>query len=223
MPESKNTDENSEIVLNNVLKNINYIIEETASVNYYVPRTYRESLSYLRSLYYINSTHCLTHLNVSNISLTEIHDAISEFKNLQHFDASMNELTVFPKGLTKLPKLKTLNLYLNKIEVIPEEIQYITSLKKFDCSFNKIKIIGHSIRFLTSLKHLNCSYNQITNIKFIEYLTNLRTFDCSNNKEVLNIPDELIKLTKLEKLYVHPCNANMKPELKQFVLKFDVN
>ncbi|MBN3948066.1 MAG: leucine-rich repeat domain-containing protein [Nostoc sp. NMS7] len=154
----------------------------------------------------------LQELNLSNNQLTEIPDAIASLSQLQELNLSNNQLTEIPDAIAFLTQLQELNLYNNQLTEIPDAIGSLTLLQSLDLSSNQLTEIPDAITSLTLLQTLYLSSNQLTEIPdAIASLTLLQTLDLSSN-QLTEIPDAIASLTLLQTLYLSSNQLTELPE-----------
>jgi hypothetical protein len=165
--------------------------------------------------------------------------AISSLTNLSHIDFSFNDLHSFDKAIISLTNLRDLRLMNNRIGSIPWEILRLTNLEIIHLSNNDIKSIPITMRSLTKLRILNLFNNKLESIpKEIYLLTNLDHLNLGRNKielisgigsltkleclslcPMMEIPQEIRLLTKLNKLYVSTFQSKLIPQELSHALK----
>jgi internalin A len=119
-------------------------------------------------------------VDLSNLSLTVIPDAITSCTDLKILDLSMNQLTSVTEVIAQLVNLKSLSLHNNQLKNFP---------RVFSC--------------LTNLEELFLCKNQLTGLSdTIAQLTNLKRLDLSNN-QLASLPKTMRQLAHLEQLYLH--------------------
>ncbi len=144
----------------------------------------------------------LQELNLSRNQIREIPEAIANLTQLQQLDLSSNQLTALPEAIANLTQLQELYLSDNQITEIPEAIANLTQLQTLDIYNNQITDIPAAIANLTQLQQLNLSSNQIREIpETIANLTQLQELYLSDN-QITEIPEAIANLTQLKKLYL---------------------
>ena len=144
-----------------------------------------------------------TELDLSEMELTEIPEAIANLIQLQSLNLSDNKITEIPEAIANLSQLQTLNLSGNKITEISEAISNLTQLQSLNLSSNKITELPEAIANLTQLQSLILASNQITEIpNAIVNLTQLQTLNLHNN-HISEIPEEIANLTQLQSLFLY--------------------
>lgn len=130
----------------------------------------------------------VTELNLRNMGLTEVPEAIGSLSQLQTLDLRANELTVLPETIGSLSQLRTLYLYDNQFTTLPKMIGSLTRLQTLNLSFNQLTVIPETIGFLSQLQGLYLYNNQLT-----------------------TLPATIGALSQLQLLYLH--NNPLNPDL----------
>lgn len=125
-------------------------------------------------------------LDLSGQRLKQIPVEILQFKKLQHLNLAKNKLTDLPESF-HFNELRTLNLEKNKFTVFPDEICKLTELKQLFLGRNEIAKIPACIGDLSELIVLDVWLNVL-----------------------VDLPDELMLLKKLEHLDLRGMNFNDK-------------
>ncbi|KAM4699390.1 oligodendrocyte-myelin glycoprotein [Discoglossus pictus] len=143
----------------------------------------------------------ITNLNLSHNYIANLDDQLTLFTNLRSLDLSHNVLRNLPSHLPKsLWEVYAAN---NNIKVLHKlDTAYQWNLKVLDVSRNKIQRTVLINNTLSSLRLLNLSSNRLwtvpTNMPY-----NIQTIDLSNNSLMQIIPDTLVRMPDLQKLYLH--------------------
>ena len=144
----------------------------------------------------------VTELDLSNMGLVEIPEAIANLTQLQQLNLSDNQIIEIPEAIADLTQLQRLDLNDNQIREIPKAIANLTQLQQLNLSHNKIREIPKAIANLTQLQQLNLSSNQITEIpEAIASLNQLQELYLSDN-QITEIPEAIASLNQLQKLYL---------------------
>ncbi|MDZ8065986.1 MAG: COR domain-containing protein [Nostoc sp. DedQUE08] len=146
-------------------------------------------------------------LDLSNIELTELPEAIASLTQLQQLDLSENKLTTLPEAIASLINLKILNVsskpghdQKNQLSALPEAIASLTQLQQLDLSNNELTELPEAIVSLTQLQQLDLSNNELTELpEAIASLTQLQWLDLSNN-QLTELPEAIASLTQLQEL-----------------------
>ena len=67
-------------------------------------------------------------LNLSNLKLSTLPEAISQLTQLQVLNLSRNQLSTLPEAIGQLTQLRELNLSRNQLSTLPEAIGQLTQL-----------------------------------------------------------------------------------------------
>lgn len=175
----------------------------------------------------------LTHLQELDLSLDSLSGSIpagiGELRQLRELKLGYNVIAgALPSSIGQLVDMETLNLAGNSITSIPQQIGLCRKLQYLDISANQIKALPFSIGDLSQLEQFYGSACKITTIPESIYgiktlqiidlsnnqldgelsplwggMTNLTMLILNNNNIVKNIPAEIIRAPKLEKLVVN--------------------
>jgi internalin A len=153
-----------------------------------------------------------TSLDLSNLNLRVIPEAVFHLVNLQSLDLHINQITAIPDALRQLVNLRSLHLTDNKITAIPEALGQLANLQMLYLSGNQISTIPEWIGQLTNLEELYLAANNITDISdAVGQLANLRILYLGDN-QIATIPDTVGQLTKLQTLYLESNQITAIPE-----------
>ncbi|MDZ8030288.1 leucine-rich repeat protein [Nostoc sp. DedSLP04] len=151
-------------------------------------------------------------LDLSNMELTEVPEAIASLNQLQQLDLSGNELMELPEAIAFLTQLQQLDLSRNQFTEITEAIASLTQLQQLDLSKNQLIQLPEAIASLTQLQQLDLSDNELTELpKMIASLTQLQTFDLCDN-QLTQLPEAIASLTQLQTLYLSNNQLTQLPE-----------
>ncbi len=104
-------------------------------------------------------------LDLSNMELTEVPEAIASLTLLQTLDLSNNQLTEIPDEIASLTQLQTLNLSNNQLTALPAQLANLTRLQTLYLGNNQFNEFCRSIKKLYNLsvyKHYNIvSYSEV--------------------------------------------------------------
>ncbi|MEH1967239.1 leucine-rich repeat domain-containing protein [Nostoc sp.] len=152
-------------------------------------------------------------LDLSNIELTEIPEAITSLTQLQVLNLGNNLLTELPEAITSLTQLQSLFLYSNQLNILPEVITYLTHLRTLSLSNNQLTHLPEAIALLTQLQKLNLCDNKLTELpEVIASLTQLQNLDLSRNK-LTKLPEAIASLTQLQNLDLSGNELTVLPEV----------
>ncbi|OCT92370.1 oligodendrocyte-myelin glycoprotein [Xenopus laevis] len=143
----------------------------------------------------------VTHLNLSHNLLDNLDHQLTRFSNLRLLDLSHNLLRTLPAHLPR--SLWEVYAASNTIKVLHKlDTAYQWNLKVLDISRNEIRRIVFINNTLSNLQFLNLSSNQLwtvpTNMPY-----NTQTIDLSNNYVTQILPGTLVRMPKLQKLFLH--------------------
>ncbi|MEH1813312.1 MAG: COR domain-containing protein [Nostoc sp.] len=151
-------------------------------------------------------------LDLSDMELTEIPEAIASLSQLQELNLSSNQLTELPEAIASLTQLQTLNLSRNQLTALPEAIASLTQLQTLNLSRNQLTALPEVITSLTQLQQLDLSHNELTELpEAIASLTQLQQLDLSSN-ELTELPEAIISLTQLQEFYLVRNQLTALPE-----------
>ncbi|MEH2209469.1 leucine-rich repeat domain-containing protein [Nostoc sp.] len=141
-------------------------------------------------------------LNLSNIKLTEIPEAIASLTGLQELDLDNNQLTELPEAIASLTGLQRLDLHNNQLTELPEAIASLTGLQRLDLHNNQLTELPEAIASLTGLQRLYLRNNQLIELpEAIASLTGLQQLFLQNN-QLTQLPEAIASLTGLQLLYL---------------------
>lgn len=136
----------------------------------------------------------------SRNQLTAVPESILQFTKLENLDLSKNQINFVPASITQLGNLEFLILTDNRLTSIPDSVCRVDSLKFLNLSLNRITVIPKSIIRLVQLTNLYLYANQLTSIpEFLGDLSALRLIDVSGN-QIRHLPDSVSRLINLEEL-----------------------
>lgn len=138
-------------------------------------------------------------VDLSDNSLSQLDERISEWENVKTVDLRKNSFTGFPKILCQLPALTKLNISRNKIDQITVDslntfdldASYnsvfffsisLPNIQKLDLCHNQLKQVPECIQDCRYLSSLNLSYNSISDADYsLDGLKSLCDLDLSHN------------------------------------------
>jgi internalin A len=139
-------------------------------------------------------------IDLSNLGLTTVPEAVRQLDNLRTLDLSGNQITAIPEALRQLANLLELYLGNNQITAIPEAVGHLANLQTLSLSGNQITAIPEALGKLANLQTLDLFSNQITAIpEALGKLANLQTLDLFSN-QITAIPEALGHLANLRVL-----------------------
>ncbi|MEH1954768.1 COR domain-containing protein [Nostoc sp.] len=151
-------------------------------------------------------------LDLSNIKLTELPEAIASLTGLQQLYLSYNQLTELPEAIASLTGLQLLNLRNNQLTELPEAIASLTGLQLLYLDNNQLTELPEAIASLTQLQKLYLDNNQLTELpEAIASLTGLQQLSLRNN-QLTELPEAIASLTGLQLLYLRNNQLTELPE-----------
>ena len=159
-----------------------------------------------------------TGLDLSEMELTEVPEALGQLTQLQWLNLSDNKLTALPEWLGQLTQLQSLHLSINKLTALPEALGHLTQLQSLHLSFNRLTALPEALGHLTQLQALDLSFNHLMVLpESFGHLTRLRTLNLPNN-QLTALPEWLGQLNQLQKLYLFSNQLTALPEwMGQFI------
>ncbi|MEH1857599.1 MAG: leucine-rich repeat domain-containing protein [Nostoc sp.] len=141
-------------------------------------------------------------LDLSNIELTEIPEAVASLTGLQQLDLDNNQLTELPEAIASLTGLQQLDLHNNQLTQLPEAVASLTGLQQLDLHNNQLTELPEAIASLTGLQRLYLRNNQLIELpEAIASLTGLQQLFLQNN-QLTQLPEAIASLTGLQLLYL---------------------
>ncbi|MDZ7991329.1 MAG: leucine-rich repeat domain-containing protein [Nostoc sp. EfeVER01] len=151
-------------------------------------------------------------LDLSNMELTALPEAIASLTQLQKLNLSHNQLSELPEAIASLTQLQRLYLDNNQLTELPEVIASLTQLQKLNLSHNQLSELPEAIASLTQLQRLYLDNNQLTELpEAIASLTQLQQLNLSNNR-LTQLPEAIASLTQLQQLYLDNNQLTTLPE-----------
>jgi Leucine-rich repeat (LRR) protein len=151
-------------------------------------------------------------LDLRDMKLTKLPEAIASLTNLQGLNLNNNQLTELPKAIASLTQLQVLDLSNNKLRKLPNAIASLTQLQKLDLQNNQLSELPKAIASLTQLQELYLNKNQLRELpETIASFTQLQVLDLDNN-QLRELPEALASLTQLQKLDLQNNQLTKLPE-----------
>jgi internalin A len=153
-----------------------------------------------------------TELDLSDRSLSELPQALSQLTALETLDLSDNQLTTLPEWLGQLITLRKLKLNDNQLTTLPEWLGQLSNLQSLNLSTNQLTTLPEWLGQLTNLQMLVLNHNQLTTLPdMLDQLTNLQMLVLNDN-QLTTLPEWLGQLTTLKLLYVNNTQLTILPE-----------
>jgi Leucine-rich repeat (LRR) protein len=151
-------------------------------------------------------------ISLAGLGLSEIPEALNQFKFLEVLDLFSNELTVLPEWIGNLTHLRELHFGSNQLTVLPEWIGNLTQLQILHIGSNQLTVLPESLQELTRLETLNLSFNRLTTLlETLGQLTQLQSLNISHNK-LEKYPKSLNNLIRLQVLNLSDNQLTALPE-----------
>ena len=148
----------------------------------------------------------IRHLDLSQnelVALPTIPTNIATYlKKCTKLHLHKNSITVIPGSVLELPFIQDLNFSFNKLSSLPD-VSWSASLVRFNLSHNEISSLPDRATNLcsSSMRELWLGSNLLTQVpKCVCFLHELNVLDISYNPEILVLPVDLGRLSKLENL-----------------------
>lgn len=153
----------------------------------------------------------ITNLDISNKSLADI-NGIDIFNNLTNINISNNSLTNLPNSITNLSKLTYILAGSNQLTSLPENINNLNKLEGIYASNNKLTHLPDNITQLSNLAILYVDKNGLIDLPLnLEGLVNLQQFFVNDN-QLTTLPDSLVKLKLLSRFYANNNKLDYLPK-----------
>jgi Leucine-rich repeat (LRR) protein len=161
---------------------------------------------------FFDSLRNLEVLNLVNIQLIEIPEAISQLTNLKELFLDNNRIGVLPNCIGTLNNLERLSLNNNSLSDLPESIGDLAHLKRLSLNNNNLTTLPESIGRLTNLERLSLNKNLLTVLpESICELTRLQRLSL-NNLALSTLPLGICRLHNLELLALNYNRLSELPE-----------
>ncbi|MCC3439184.1 COR domain-containing protein [Microcoleus sp. PH2017_05_CCC_O_A] len=100
-------------------------------------------------------------LNLSDLELTKLPEAIASLTQLEKLYLHNNQLTKLPEAIASLTELQQLYLHNNQLTKLPEAIASLTQLRGLYLSSNQLRELPEAMVFLTELRLLYLHNNPL--------------------------------------------------------------
>lgn len=136
-------------------------------------------------------------LNLSNLGLETIPEAVTALTHLKELDLSENELIRLPERLGNLSQLIKLQLHSNQVTTLPESVGALGKLREINLSANRLASLPESCGDLSMLSRLILRSNRLASLpEWVGRLRNLKLIDLSDN-HLVSLPESLSGLVRL--------------------------
>lgn len=151
-------------------------------------------------------------LDLVNMDLSELPEALGQFTQLQELNLSRNRLTALPEWLGQLAQLQELDLSYNWLTALPEWLGQLTQLWKLDLSNNRLATLPENLGQLTFLKLLYLFGNELTELPDSLGQLELLSLLALYNNRLTALPETLGQLTQLQELVLSGNSLKELPE-----------
>jgi Leucine-rich repeat (LRR) protein len=86
-----------------------------------------------------------TFLDLSELELSTLPEALGQLTNLQKLNLSGNQLTTLPESLGQLTNLQLLYLFDNQLTTLPESLEQLTNLQWLFLNNNQLTALPESL------------------------------------------------------------------------------
>lgn len=142
-------------------------------------------------------------LKLFHNKIDSISPKIAQLKNLEKLYLGKNQLKYLPKEISELKNLKILSVGYNELEELPASIGEMTELEQLWVDQNRLKAFPKELGQLENLKTLKANYNFIDTLyKEVFDAKNLEFIHLERNR-INSIPNSISQLTGLKELYIN--------------------
>jgi Leucine rich repeat len=154
----------------------------------------------------------LRFLYANNNRLTQLPESIGQLAKLQELTIVGNKLTQLPVTIGQCTRLRKLYLDDNRLMRLPESIGRLVRLQKLSLLGNCLTHLPRCMRHLARLESLRLSHNRLAQLpKWIGQLALLKRFYLNSNR-LGRLPESIGQLAQLEELYLHRNRLTDLPE-----------
>jgi hypothetical protein len=137
-------------------------------------------------------------LNLSNLKLSTLPEAIGQLRQIQVLDLHSNRLSALPDSIGDLSRLQHLLLNQNKLKTLPKSIGRLRELQQLWLYVNELEALPEAIGQLSQLQALNLTGNQLSTLpEAVQSLERLEKLFLHGNPG-LGLPDEVLGPTIAE-------------------------
>ncbi len=151
-------------------------------------------------------------LNLSNLHLATLPEALAQVRDLRYLMLSRNQLTELPSDLAPFAALEMLDLAENQLIQVPESVGILRRLTGLDVSQNRLRNLPDSIAEMTSLEALRLDRNPLVGLPDaladLPQLEMLGLYGC----KFAHFPAVVWRLRGLRSLDVGECNLRELPD-----------
>lgn len=150
----------------------------------------------------------LEKLYIGKNKITHFPPEIGNLKNLKLLSAQYNDIRFLTSAIGKLDSLEQLILNQNQLTALPVEIGQLKNLKSLQLNYNWISFIPEEIGECRKLEFIYINRNNLTAIPAsFENLTQLKELHMVNAGNLVDVPEGLCKLRRLEILEIDQFTA----------------
>ena len=121
-------------------------------------------------------------LDLSNLNLRTLPDAIGNLGNLKKLILNGNRLSTLPETMWDLDDLQKLSLENNELRAVPDVVCSLINLQELNLSDNALTVLPHTVGQLNYLQKLVVSNNQLSALpEMMDSLINLRILAIDGN------------------------------------------
>ena len=163
----------------------------------------------------------LQHLYLSDNALTNLPPAIASLRKLAYLNLDRNRLVGLPDSLGELSNLRWLRLNHNALQALPDSLGNLEKLQRLYARNNHLQDLPESLARCTQIEDLALSGNQISSFPLLlTRLPKLRNLDLRGNP-LTQFPEEIAEMQALRLLTLTECKvpAETQARLRQALPK----